>query len=87
MLAKFKHASPKFMLSLVALLLAANLIVQAGVFGTRPAQAAGIPDSGAQLQAVVDELKDVNKRLDTMQHYLESGNLAVKAKVDKDPTK
>ena len=82
-----KHASPKFLLTLVALLLAGNLAVQVGMFGARPAKADGIPDSGAQFQAMIDQLKDVNKRLDGMQHYLESGNLTVKAKVDKDSTK
>ena len=82
-----KHASVRLLLTLVALLLAANLLVQVGALGTRPVRAAGIPDSGSQFQNMVDELKDVNKRLDTMQRYLESGNLTVKAKVDKDSTK
>ena len=61
-------------------LLAANLFVMTGLSTPRPAQAAGIPDSGAQMQAIVDEIKATNTRLDAIQKFLESGNLTVNTK-------
>jgi hypothetical protein len=83
-----RQQSVKVLLMIIAVLLAANLVVQlVGNNTTRasnPVTAAnGIPDSGAQIEAVVDEVRGVNKRLDTMEAYLESGSLTVKAKVEK----
>jgi hypothetical protein len=75
--------SIRFLLGAIAVLLAANLLVQINR-PARTAQAAGLPDSGAQLQAVVDQLTELNKRVDKMQSYLESGKMTVQAKVDKD---
>jgi hypothetical protein len=84
-----RQQSLKVLLTIIALLLAANLVVQglgngAVTRASTPVTAAnGIPDSGAQLQAVADEVRGVNKRLDTMEAFLESGSLTVKAKVEK----
>lgn len=66
----------------VALLLGANLLVQVS-----PAQpdvagrvAGGLPDQGAQLLAIVAELKATNKKLDEMQELLKSGKVTVQTK-------
>jgi hypothetical protein len=42
--------------------------------------AAGIPDSGDQMQNIVDELKELNKKIEGMNAYLQSGALTVKVK-------
>ena len=47
-------------------------------------QGAGVPDTGAQLQAVVDELKTTNQKLDTLQKLLDSGKLQVQATINKE---
>ena len=81
-----ENRSTRVLLSVIALLLGANLLVQINNSSPpRAAMAAGIPDAGAQLQGVIDQLVELNKRVDKMQSYLESGNLSVKAaKSDKD---
>ena len=48
-------------------------------------QGAGVPDTGAQLQALVDELKITNQKLDALQKTLDSGKLQVQATIAKDP--
>ena len=73
----------RFLLGAIAVLLGVNLLVQVNHPG-RTAQAAGLPDTGAQLQAVVDQLTELNKRVDKMQSYLESGKMTVEVKSDKD---
>jgi hypothetical protein len=85
-----RQQSIKALLVVTAVLLAANLAVH-WLSDTRVSQAKepvsavnGIPDSGAQIQAVVDEVRGTNKRLDALQSYLESGALTVKAKIEKD---
>jgi hypothetical protein len=55
-----------------------------------PANAAatggGIPDSGAQLQEIIDALKGENQRLDSIQATLDSGKMTVLTKsVDAKP--
>lgn len=70
----------KALLVMVVALLATNLIVMSGLSTPRAALAAGIPDSGAQLQAVVDEIKATNTRLEAIQKFLESGNMTVNTK-------
>ena len=71
--------SVPFLLSVIAVLLAANLLVSINKAGdSRVAMAAGIPDSGAQLQAVVDKISDLNKEVDRLDSFLESGALTVK---------
>ena len=69
----------RVMLGIIALLLGLNLVVAMNG-GPRSLMAAGIPDSGAQLQAVVDHLVEVEKKVDKLQVYLESGALSVKVK-------
>ena len=44
-----------------------------------PAARAQIPDPAAQTNQVIDELKDVNAKLDRIADLLESGKLQVKA--------
>jgi len=87
-----QQSSLRLLLSIVALLLGANLFMQ--MHGSTTARAVtptsavtGIPDSGAQFQAMVDELRGVNRRLDTLETFLEGGNLKVKAKVEPAPDK
>lgn len=78
----------KVFLSLVVVLLGLQLLVSSNSLAPRPVQAAGVPDTGSQFQVMIDELKDVNKRLDTLQRYMESGALTVKVKsVGKDGDK
>ncbi len=71
--------SIRLLLSVIAAVLAANLFVRAGT-QPRTAMAAGIPDSGAQMQAMVDQLKDLNKNVEGLNTYLQSGSLTVKVK-------
>ena len=69
------------LLGIIALLLGLNLVMQInGTMGSRSAMAAGVPDTGAQLQAVVDQLAELNKKVDKLQTYMESGALSVKVK-------
>jgi len=65
----------RVLLAVVAFLLTANLLVQ--VRQDRTAKAAGLPDSGAQLQAQIDQLVDLNKKVDKLQSFLESGKLKI----------
>jgi hypothetical protein len=76
---KLTDRSVKALLSTIAVLLAANLFLQL-LPSPRPALAAGVPDTGAQLQAVVDAVQDLNKKLDKTNSILESGTLTVKIK-------
>jgi hypothetical protein len=70
--------STRVMLGVVAALLAANLLANVVTTTSRPAVAAGLPDSGAQLQQVVDSLEKLNKTVERLDAYLESGKLTVK---------
>lgn len=70
--------STRVIMCVAAGLLGANLIVQTCRIGE--ARAAGIPDSGAQMQAVVDEVKELNKKVDGLTTFLQSGGLTVKVK-------
>lgn len=75
-----KDWSTKLLLIAAVGLLSLNLLVMSGVTNNRVANAAGIPDSGAQLQSIVDEAKGLSQKMDTLQKYLESGALTVKVK-------
>lgn len=68
----------RVLLAAIAFLLGANLLVnlQPG----RTAVAAGIPDSGAQAQQQIDQLVELNKKVDKLQGFLESGKLVVDVK-------
>jgi hypothetical protein len=71
--------STRLLLGVIACLLAGNLLVQ--VSGPmRSAMAAGIPDSGAQMQTIVDEVKELTKKVDGLTTFLQSGGLTVKVK-------
>jgi hypothetical protein len=68
----------RFLLGLIAALLAVNLLVQMNQSAApRMALGAGIPDSGAQMQAVVDQVTELNKKVDRLDSFLESGKLTV----------
>lgn len=77
--------SLRVILSAIVVLLAANLLVSMQVASPRVAMAGGIPDSGAQMQAVIDQLAELNKKVDKLHNYMESGKLTVKVaeKTDK----
>jgi hypothetical protein len=75
--------SVRVLLAVIALLLGANLFVQLAPSTSRTAVAAGIPDSGAQFLAMIDQLKDLNRKVDKLQAYMESGALTVKVKEPK----
>lgn len=65
------------------------IAVQAVVIGylalnpSQPAAIAQIPDQGAQLQQVVEQIKQTNAKLDRIIGILESGKLQVKVAADK----
>lgn len=61
----------------IACLLAANLLVSLQAHERR-AVAAPLPDSGAQLERVVEELVKLNKSSAKIEALLESGKLVVK---------
>ena len=70
--------SVRVLLGVIALLLGVNLLFNVMHETPTPtAHAAGIPDSGAQFQAMVDSLKDVSAKLDKIDDFLESGKLTV----------
>ncbi len=50
---------------------------------SQPTAMAQIPDQGAQLQAVVDQTKEVNVKLDRIIGILEGGKMQVKIAQDK----
>jgi hypothetical protein len=79
---KLADRSVKVLLSIIAVLLMGNLLVQL-LPAPRPALAAGIPDTGAQFQAMVDQLTELNKKLDKTNEILESGKLTVLVKDNK----
>lgn len=72
---KLGENSTKVMLGAVALLLVLNLVGPTSAQNRQPPQ--GIPDSGAQMQAIIEELRDLNKKVDAMTKTLESGNVKV----------
>lgn len=75
----------RVLLTAIVVLLSANLLVNLNsTSGPRAAYAAGIPDSGAQLQAVVDAAQDLNKKVEKLTSFLESGNLSVKVQEEKE---
>lgn len=77
------NSAVKFLLAVIAVLLAANLLVQMNRPGARSAMAAGIPDQGSQLQQQIDQLTELNKKVDALSSFLQSGNMTVKVKNDK----
>ncbi len=65
----------RILLAVIAFLLGANLLMN--VHQDRTAVAAGLPDQGAQLQAQVDQLTQLNAKIEKLQGFLESGKLKV----------
>ena len=73
--------SLRVLLTAIVVLLGANLMVNMNNnSGPRSAYAAGIPDSGAQLQAVVDAINDLNKKVDKLDAFVEGGSMVVTVK-------
>ncbi len=75
------NRTTQVLLAAIAFLLGANLFVQS--WHDRSAVAAspaGLPDTGAQLQAQIEQLTLLNSKVDKLQGYLESGKLTVTAK-------
>jgi len=70
--------SVRVLLAAIAFLLGANLLVN--LRPERTVQAAGMPDSGAQMQQQIDQLTQLNSKLDKLQGFLESGKLVVDVK-------
>ena len=73
--------SIRMLLAVIAVLLTANLLVQMNAtprLQAASAPAGGIPDSGAQFQAMVDGIKELNSKVDRVQTFMESGKLSVK---------
>ena len=82
----FSSRAMRILLGAIAFLLAANLLVQINpprVSSAQANRAGGIPDSGAQLQAQIDQLVELNKKVDRLNTLLESGSLTVKIKEEK----
>lgn len=76
--------STRVLLTIVAVGLVANLAANLPGSGTPKAQAAGLPDTAAQTERIIDELSKLNKNVEKLQSFLESGKLAVKVdKTDK----
>ena len=74
----FRDRTSRLLLSVIALLLGAHLLVDINnASGPRTAMAAGIPDQGAQLQSLIEQMQDLNKKVDKLQGYLESGKMTV----------
>ncbi len=77
--------SLRVLLTAIVVLLGANLLVNMNNSpGPRSAYGAGIPDSGAQLQAVVDAINDLNKKVDKLDAFVEGGNMMVTVKKSDD---
>jgi hypothetical protein len=65
------------LLAVVAFLLGANLLVS--LRQDTPVRAAAVFDPNAQLaQSQIDQLAELNKKVDRLQSFLESGKLTVK---------
>jgi hypothetical protein len=64
------------LLAAIAFLLGANLLIN--VHQDRIARAAGFDPQVTQAQAGVEQLTDLNKKIDKLQGFLESGKLTVK---------
>ena len=64
------------LLAAIAFLLGANLLIN--VHQDRTARAAGFDPQVQQAQLQVDQLTDLNRKIDKLQGFLESGKLTVK---------
>lgn len=76
--------SLRVLLVAIVVLLAGNLVVNMNNGGSpRAAYGAGIPDSGAQLQSIVDATQDLGRKVDHLTTFLESGKMQVVVQGDK----
>jgi hypothetical protein len=76
--------SIRVLLTVIVVLLGGNLLVNMNSHGGSPkAYGDGIPDTGAQIQAVVDQVTELNKKVDKIDSFLESGHMVVKVQDDK----
>ena len=79
----------RVLLGAICFLLGANLLVNIHQ-GGRTAMAAtanvGLPDTAALQQAAIDQLTQLNSKVDKLQGYLESGKMVVEVK-DTKPAK
>ena len=73
---KWNDRTTQLLLAAVAFLLGANLLVN--VHQDRTARAAGFDPQVQQAQLQVDQLSDLNKKIDKLESFLESGKLTVK---------
>jgi hypothetical protein len=73
----------RVLLITIVALLAGNLLVNMNNSSPRVAYGDGIPDTGAQLQAIVDAVRDVSKKVDGINATLQSGDVTVKIKDEK----
>jgi hypothetical protein len=71
-----KNRTIEVLLGCVAFLLGANVFIL--MHQDRTAKAAVFDPAGQQSQAAVDQLSDLNKKVDKLQSFLESGKLSVK---------
>lgn len=68
-------------LALIVALQAFTLLAVLGTGpGATPARADGIPDAGAQQQALIDQAKATNAKLDQLISLLSGGNVEVKVR-------
>jgi hypothetical protein len=73
----------RVLLITIVALLAGNLLVNMNNSAPRAAYAQGIPDTGAQLQGILEAVRDVSKKVDTINSTLTSGDMTVKIKDEK----
>lgn len=69
---------------LLGLVIALQILILATFWSTQPfgtTASAQIPDSGAQRNQMIDELKTLNGKMDKLVDLLESGKLKVKADI------
>ena len=76
--------SIRVLLTVIVVLLGGNLLVNMNSHGGSPkAYGEGIPDTGAQIQSLVDQVTELNKKVDKLDGFLESGHMTVKVQEDK----
>ncbi|MGN6371108.1 MAG: hypothetical protein ACTHN5_22870 [Phycisphaerae bacterium] len=73
----------RVLLITIVALLAGNLLVTMNNSAPRMAYAQGIPDTGAQLQGILDAVRDIGKKVDAVNATLQSGDITVKVKEEK----
>jgi hypothetical protein len=75
---------------LIGLMIALQILILATFWSTHPfgtPASAQIPDSGAQRNQVIEELKTLNGKMDKLVELLESGKVKVKAEIPEKDSK